>query len=534
MVLFCFLCYVYGIISEKKPEMHAGGGHTMRRKYIITLSIIISIVFIVIIYYYLFSLRKISDIYLEKTKETILELNKDFLKDNVNNLICEIDSARKTRKQYMDDLVRNTSSIIHLKKPVEINKFDNFFINFFMDQSSTEIWTVLIWDKKEDKVIYDTQNLAASSWADTLRSIQSDLSSYRLIEQGDHIAVFGISKSYIDKLVKLEIADRIRNLKFDGESYIWVNEILNYEGGKNYAIRRIHPTLTQTEGMYLSTDMTDIKGNLPYLTEIQGINKEGEVFFSYYFKEKYNNKVSEKLTYAKLYKDFDWVIAMGIYEKDLQSYINQTNKESESLVSKLTLNLVLLFLIILIVSYSLIFMIEQLYYRYSKRLLESEANQDTLTKAESRRSGTKDLIRAFKDYKKNGSNACIMMFDIDFFKSINDTKGHDVGDLVLVEIVTAIQEVIRSSDRIIRWGGDEFIIIFYGLTKKYALTFGENILSVVSSLRIPTEEEEINTTVSIGFSYFIKTDSDYTEVLKRADQALYKSKIGGRNQVNII
>ncbi len=506
----------------------------MRRKYIISLSIITSIVFLIMIYFFLFSINKVGDIYLEKTKETILELNKDFLKDNVNNLICEIDTARVSRTKYMEKLVGNTAAIINLKKPMEDNKFNDFFISFFNDGSDYDFWTVLIWDKKENKMIYDTQNLAGDSWETTLKTIQSKLSSYRIIYHGDEAAVFGISKNYIDELVKLEVADRIKNLKFDGDSYIWVNEILNYEGGKNYAIRKIHPALGEAEGMYLSTDMTDSKGNLPYLAELQGINKYGEVFFSYYFQERDSAVISEKLTYAKLYKDFDWVIAMGVYQKDLESYINHTNKESKRLVSRLTLILVFLFLVILILSYSLILLIERLYYRHSKKMLESEVNQDSLTKSGSRRSGTKDLIRAFKDYKKNGSNAAIMMFDIDFFKNINDTSGHDVGDLVLVEIVRAIQEVIRSSDRIIRWGGDEFIVIFYGLPKKSALTFGENILSVVSSLHISAEDSKISTTVSIGFSYFKETDSDYTNVLKRADQALYKSKMNGRNQVNLI
>ena len=67
-----------------------------------------------------------------------------------------------------------------------------------------------------------------------------------------------------------------------------------------------------TEGMYLSTDTADSKGNLPYLTELEGIKKNGEIFFSYYFQEPGASHASEKITYAKLYPDFNWVIAMGI------------------------------------------------------------------------------------------------------------------------------------------------------------------------------------------------------------------------------
>jgi diguanylate cyclase (GGDEF)-like protein len=277
-----------------------------------------------------------------------------------------------------------------------------------------------------------------------------------------------------------------------------------------------------------------MKGNLFYITELQGINKYGELFFSYYFKELHSNMVSEKLTYAKLYKDFNWVIAMGTYQKDIQSYIDQTNKESKALASRLIFILGFLFIIIMVISYAIVMFIEKLNYRHSKKLLESEINQDSLTKADSRRNGTKELNNAFKEYRKNGTNAGIMMFDIDYFKNINDTYGHAVGDLVLVEIVNAIYRIIRSSDKLIRWGGDEFIVIFYGLQVENAIIFGNKILSVASSLNVSVEGKVINPTLSIGFSYFKEMDTDFLDVLKRVDQALYESKTKGRNQVSLL
>lgn len=506
----------------------------IKRKYTFILIIITSVICSVMVYFYLFSINEISDIYIGKTQETILRTKKDFLKDTVSNIISEIDIERKSKIKYMEKLITDAESIINLKRTLVDKEFNDFFVEFFKDNSNYDFWTVILWNNKENRAIYDSQKLAGESWEDTLNIIKFNLVSYRIVIHGDETAVFGIKKSYIDEFVKSTISDKVRNLKFNDDSYIWINEIINYQGGKNYAVRRVHPNLPNTEGIYLSTDMTDVKGNFPYLTELQGINKDGELFFTYYFKELYNDTVSEKLTYAKLYKDFNWVIAMGIYINDLQSYIDQTNKESKALASKLTLILVFLFIIILILSYSLIMLIEKLYYRHSKKLLESEINQDLLTKAGSRRSGTNDLISAFKEYKRDGSNHGIIMFDIDYFKNINDTYGHAAGDLVLIEIVEAINCFIRSSDKLIRWGGDEFIIIFYGLQKKNALSFAEKILSVASSLKISVENKEITPTLSIGVSYFKATDSDFADVLKRADQALYKSKTNGRNQVNLM
>lgn len=505
----------------------------IKRKYTFVVAIITGIICYAVIYFYLFSITEVSNVYIDKTQETIIQMKKDFLKDTVNNLISEIDAERKSKAENMERQVYNTSAIINLKLTLTDKEFNDFFVSFFTD-SEYDFWTVLLINRKDGKVIYDSQGLVSDGWKPTMDSIKAKLSSYRIIEHGNETAIYGISKKYIDNLVKESVSEKVRTMKFNDGSYVWINEILNYKGGKNYAIRRVHPNLPQTEGKYLSTDIIDVKGNLPYLTELQGINKEGELFFSYYFKELDSEEISEKISYAKLYKDFDWVIAMGIYLDDVQDYIDHTNQESKELASKLTLILVFLFIIILFSSYLSIILIEKVHYRHSKKQLESEINQDSLTKADSRRSGTNELTRAFRDFKLSGANAGIMMFDIDWFKSINDKYGHAVGDLVLIEIVKAVYRVIRSSDRLIRWGGDEFIVIFYGLQKKNAISIGNTILSVVSSVKIPTENGEIVPTLSIGFSYFKGTDSDFKDVLKRADEAMYKSKTNGRNQANLI
>jgi diguanylate cyclase (GGDEF)-like protein len=514
-----------------------GGGNGVfyymtKLQFKVGVAVIISAICLLVVSFYLFSIYEVSDVYKNETQKTILSLKKDFLKNTVNNLISEINITENTKKEYMEKLVNNTYDIIEAKLEVPSTDFDSFFLDFFQNNPEYDSWEVLLWDSK-DKAIYDSQKLAQESWEDTLDTIKAQLSAYRIIRSGDARVVFGISQSYIDKLVKEEIADKIRSLKFDDGSYIWVNEILNYDGGKNYAIRRIHPNLPDTEGMYLSTDMTDIKGDYPYLTELEGVKKDGELFFQYYFKELNSDEISEKLTYAKLYKNYNWVIAMGIYMDDLDTFTQQTNRESKALASRLTAVLVLLFLVILMISYTIIMLIEKLRYKISKRLLETEINQDELTKASSRRSGTNDLVHAFKAFRKNGINCGIMMFDIDNFKNINDTYGHLAGDQVLIEITKAIYQVIRSSDRLIRWGGDEFILIFSGLNKSVANAYGMKILSVVAALKIPLENEIISPTLSIGFSYFRETDTDYTEAVRRADQALYVSKTNGRNQVNL-
>ncbi|PXY01249.1 hypothetical protein DF185_11430 [Marinifilum breve] len=154
---------------------------------------------------------------------------------------------------------------------------------------------------------------------------------------------------YIKSLVIDHIKDHIRQNTLMNSGYIWINKILDYEGGDNYAIRLIHPNLTETEGQYLSTNTTDIKGNTPYLKELQGVKMHGELFFTYWFKEFKSDQVSQKLSYAKLYKKYNWIIASGIYLNDIDALIQNELKHDEILGHKRNnLTLVLIGLTLLI------------------------------------------------------------------------------------------------------------------------------------------------------------------------------------------
>ncbi len=130
--------------------------------------------------------------------------------------------------------------------------------------------------------------------------------------------------------IKKQIHDLILNLKFYRNQYFWVNEIVNYEGGDDYAIRIIHQNLKDTEGMYLSTNIRDIQNNLPYKTELEGIIENGEIYQSYYFKNILDDRIIEKLSYAKLYKPYDWIVASGIPYEDIYAQANSFYKSSKS------------------------------------------------------------------------------------------------------------------------------------------------------------------------------------------------------------
>lgn len=500
--------------------------------------IMIVIICTVISVFFWISYQRINEVYQDETQITITSMRKLFLKDTVNNIIREIAMDRKNEqenyKKIIDLRYQNLSYEKHLQEKEYTDYFIRLFDSDFSKDTGKREWTVILWNTGSREVLYDPAKLIGEDIGGALDSIKPRMLYYRMIEHGQVSGFIGVSKEYIDSCVKEKAADKIRRLKYDNGSYIWVNEVINYEGGKDYAIRLVHPNLPETEGMYLSTDMIDMKGNRPYKEELEGVKAGGELFFTYYFKELKSNTVSEKLTYAKLYKDFNWVIAMGIPLEDIRQYINHTNERSLATVRSQMISLVALMVIVVAVSLFLFLSLERFYARRIRREMELEMNKDTLSKAYSRRYGTIELIKAFKEFKrKRITDTAIIMFDVDDFKGINDNFGHDVGDKVLAEIVNKVYHVIRSSDSLIRWGGDEFIGIFRGLKEENAIYAAEKVVAAISELKIQQGETLISPTISLGIAYFEGRDETFEEVLKRADDAMYTSKREGKNRVSL-
>lgn len=122
------------------------------------------------------------------------------------------------------------------------------------------------------------------------------------------------------------------------------------------------------------------------------------------------------------------------------------------------------------------------------------------------------------------------MFDIDRFKSINDTYGRDVGDQILIRIVERITSVIRADDQLIRWGGDEFAGVFSGVREETALAFGEKLAGGVSDLQVLMDGMAVPTSVSVGIAYFQEDDTSFNQALVRADQAMYRAKAESKHR----
>ncbi|WP_456396577.1 diguanylate cyclase [Desulfurobacterium sp.] len=126
----------------------------------------------------------------------------------------------------------------------------------------------------------------------------------------------------------------------------------------------------------------------------------------------------------------------------------------------------------------------------------------------------------------------VIMVDVDYFKKINDVYGHEVGDLVLKSIVNKIRSLIRSSDILVRYGGEEFVIYLPYTTLKDAIKLAERIRKEIEKMVIDTEDEKkIKVTISLGVAER-EPGETLEQVIKKADEALYRAKKEGRNRVS--
>lgn len=159
--------------------------------------------------------------------------------------------------------------------------------------------------------------------------------------------------------------------------------------------------------------------------------------------------------------------------------------------------------------------------------LTQKAHYDQLTGLVNRRFMDELLVNEIERCRRYRSPMTVLLLDIDHFKSINDTFGHDAGDRVLETVASRLRNTVRSVDSVARWGGEEFIVMLAETDLSSALVVGENIRKTVEK-----GEYALNrpVTVSIGVSEFKKDDTVDT-LIKRADVALYDAKDKGRNQV---
>jgi len=159
-----------------------------------------------------------------------------------------------------------------------------------------------------------------------------------------------------------------------------------------------------------------------------------------------------------------------------------------------------------------------------------EASLDFLTRVANRASFDRALVDMVQDFYRRNYPFALLMIDIDDFKKINDTFGHQAGDFILKELAKLLKSQLRARDVIARYGGEEFAILLPGVTFSQALRVAERLRKAVEKHLFKYAGKIIPVTVSVGVA-LMRDGLDETSIVEKADKALYLAKRSGKNQV---
>lgn len=512
---------------------------------------------------YFFHLKKYYQSKIEQLSHSIISEKKRYLSDVINKIILEIKFIQTDTSREYDKICKEVSRVLSILNIPETNNNDELLQNYLdeLTQASTQkninnILNILIYNPSDSHIVFSSNIDIGKNFIKTLNTKNKDL--YPAFSKSTSINGFDIyifvMKDTFQNIVKNYVKDLIRTIRLGEDGYIWINQIINYDGGDDYAIRLVHPNLPHTEGLKLSTSMQDINGNFPYKIELDGVKLNGELYFDYYFKKMNTDQISHKLTYAKLYKPYDWIIATGVYLDDVDDLIL---KETESM-NKAHKNQIFLlgFSLFGVISVSIIGLvaferhINKLISSYISTIKENENNLqkekdkvdkalrklkevayiDYLTGLLNRRSMYKRIKEEHSRCLRNNSSFVILLGDIDNFKVLNDTHGHACGDIVLKELSKIMTKSIRKEDSISRWGGEEFLILGTSCNLTRGVSLAEKIRSAIEHHEIIFNHITLKVTMSIGVAVFDPKKS-IDEIIKEADTMLYLGKNKGRNCV---
>ncbi len=171
--------------------------------------------------------------------------------------------------------------------------------------------------------------------------------------------------------------------------------------------------------------------------------------------------------------------------------------------------------------------------KHAEEQIRHLAFYDPLTGLPNRRLLLDRLHQALLNSERHGRHAAVLFIDLDNFKSLNDTQGHDVGDLLLVEVAARLKQCVRETDTVARLGGDEFVVMLENLSVEFAQAVGEAervATPIIQAMQAPFELAGYrhHSSCSIGVSVFFGCRESVEELLKHADTAMYQAKAAGR------
>lgn len=281
----------------------------------------------------------------------------------------------------------------------------------------------------------------------------------------------------------------------------------------------------------------DAQDNMVILTNGQNITNSNKKFLDFFAKENLESYLIESTCLCTKFIEEEGFFHLGVLENNefWIDYLQELNELDKVVKMKNAYNQDRVFTINIDNyenknEYYVISLTDITELKEKSNLYEYQANHDTLTGLYNRHKFKEIFSNEFKRAKRYRNDLSIIIFDIDDFKLINDNQGHLIGDEVLKVIGSIITSNVREHDIIVRWGGEEFIVLLPQTDKEGATIVAEKIRRSIEDRENHTFEFKMTT--SCGISTLLSEDSEDT-LLKRADLGLYIAKDNGKNQIGI-
>ena len=281
----------------------------------------------------------------------------------------------------------------------------------------------------------------------------------------------------------------------------------------------------------------------------QGMKYAEEGFFlnrMEFSEESLETVLENSILYAYYIADFDWIVGVNIHKKDMIKSVNEIKEKIQDNFNKIVKEKILFSPVIvffmLLPALVLANRLKKVLKRYKRSLeqknletlkqkdiLHHSSRHDYLTSLPNRILLNDRLKQAIKQAKRDDKRVAIMFIDIDKFKDINDSIGHDAGDMILKEAALRFRASIRECDTVARFGGDEFVILVDDFKNLHDIVTVINKIqkAFLDPVKISGSSHQV--TLSIGVSIFPEDGDTASEILKNADIAMYKAKGEGRD-----
>lgn len=310
----------------------------------------------------------------------------------------------------------------------------------FIESSEKSIYKLYrgIMNLELEKILQELNTLPTKKTSTYIKEYKNEFIKLSLKASNDSIRKsFEINaKTYYisvsDKKLKEKLISSLRDFLYRNSAiehnYLWVNKILDFKGGDNYAISLIHPKSKAVEGMLLSTNRQDSKKNSPFIKELEGINKNKEIYFEYFLREINKNETVKLLVYSKLYEKKNWLISMGIPLSDLEKIIQEKSFESKIRYKENSNRILLIDIAIISLIIMMFFLLRNKVLNYFKLNQDLKQEVDEKLKMVLKEIEEKKILEKEKSYKQMLLESVInSSVDLIFYKDYKNSNGKYIG-----------------------------------------------------------------------------------------------------------